>query len=133
MSLVAIGLNHHTAPLAIREKLAFPAEQLPAALAAVIGAEAAREAAIVSTCNRTELYASTPDAEGLVRWLAQHRGLTAEELRPYLYLHTAEAAAHHAFRVASGLDSMVLAKPKLSGRLKTRCVLPRPLARWAPC
>jgi glutamyl-tRNA reductase len=118
MSLVAIGLNHHTAPLAIREKLAFPAEQLPAALAAVIGAEAAREAAIVSTCNRTELYASTPDAEGLVRWLAQHRGLTAEELRPYLYLHTAEAAAHHAFRVASGLDSMVLGETQIVGQIK---------------
>jgi len=118
MSLVAIGLNHHTAPLAIREKLAFPAEQLPAALAAVIGAEAAREAAIVSTCNRTELYASTPDAEGLVRWLAQHRGLTAEELRPYLYLHTAEAAAHHAFRVASGLDSMVLGETQSVGQIK---------------
>lgn len=118
MSLVAIGLNHHTAPLAIREKLAFPAEQLPAALAAVIGAEAAREAAIVSTCNRTELYASTPDADGLVRWLAQHRGLTAEELRPYLYLHTAEAAAHHAFRVASGLDSMVLGETQIVGQIK---------------
>lgn len=118
MSLVAIGLNHHTAPLAIREKLAFPAEQLPAALASVIGAEAAREAAIVSTCNRTELYASTPDAEGLVRWLAQHRGLTAEELRPYLYLHTAEAAAHHAFRVASGLDSMVLGETQIVGQIK---------------
>lgn len=118
MSLVAIGLNHHTAPLAIREKLAFPAEQLPAALASVIGAEAAREAAIVSTCNRTELYASTPDAEGLVQWLAQHRGLTAEELRPYLYLHTAEAAAHHAFRVASGLDSMVLGETQIVGQIK---------------
>ena len=118
MSLVAIGLNHHTAPLAIREKLAFPAEQLPAALAAVIGAEAAREAAIVSTCNRTELYASTPDAEGLVRWLAQHRGLTAEELRPYLYLHTAEAAAHHAFRVASGLESMVPGETQIVGQIK---------------
>lgn len=118
MQLVAIGLNHHTAPLTIRERLAFPAETLPAALGQLVESRAAREATIVSTCNRTELYCATQHPEDALRWLAAYHGLTLDEVRPYLYLLDAPEAARHAFRVASGLDSMVLGETQILGQIK---------------
>ncbi|UDM15924.1 glutamyl-tRNA reductase [Vogesella sp. XCS3] len=118
MQLVAIGLNHHTAPLSIRERLAFPAETLPDALAQLVDSHAAREATIVSTCNRTELYCATQHPEDALRWLAGYHGLTLDEVRPYLYLLDAPETARHAFRVASGLDSMVLGETQILGQIK---------------
>ncbi len=118
MQLVAIGLNHHTAPLSIRERLAFPAETLPDALAQLVDSQAAREATIVSTCNRTELYCATQRPEDALRWLAGYHGLTLDEVRPYLYLLDAPETARHAFRVASGLDSMVLGETQILGQIK---------------
>ena len=96
MQLVAIGLNHHTAPLTIRERLAFPAETLPAALGQLVESRAAREATIVSTCNRTELYCATQHPEEALRWLAAYHGLTLDEVRPYLYLLDAPEAFENA-------------------------------------
>jgi len=118
MQLVALGLNHHTAPLAIREQLAFPAEQLADALRDLTDSRAAHEAAILSTCNRTEIYAGAENIDAVLHWLARNRGLDVDTLRPYLYLLDAEAAARHAFRVASGLDSMVLGETQIVGQIK---------------
>ncbi|MDN0081316.1 glutamyl-tRNA reductase [Crenobacter sp. SG2305] len=118
MHLVAFGLNHHTAPLAIREKLAFPAETLPSALASLVGSHAAREAAIVSTCNRTEVYCAANDPDAALAWLAAFHRMDAAELAPYLYRLDASSAARHAFRVASGLDSMVLGETQILGQIK---------------
>ena len=93
MHLVAIGLNHQTAPLSVREKLAFPAETLPGALESLVNSRAATEAAIVSTCNRTELYCASPDPAAPTRWLSAFHGLAPEEIAPYLYRLEAPEAA----------------------------------------
>lgn len=118
MHLLAFGLNHQTAPLAVREKLAFPAEALPDALARLMESRTAQEAAIVSTCNRTEIYCASPDPSAAIAWLAKYHDLPLETLEPYLYRLDASDAARHAFRVASGLDSMVLGETQILGQLK---------------
>lgn len=117
MQLTAVGLNHQTAPLSIREKLAFAAEGLPEAMSSLARSEAAREAVILSTCNRTELYC-IGEAERIIEWLAQYHGLPAEEIRPYLYTLDSGETVRHAFRVACGLDSMVLGEPQILGQIK---------------
>jgi len=117
MQLTAVGLNHQTAPLSIREKLAFAAESLPEAMSSLARSEAAREAVILSTCNRTELYC-IGEAERIIEWLAQYHGLPAEEIRPYLYTLDSGETVRHAFRVACGLDSMVLGEPQILGQIK---------------
>jgi glutamyl-tRNA reductase len=91
---------------------------LPNALESLVGSQAAREAAIVSTCNRTEIYCNSNNPEQALQWLSQYHGLPVEELRPYLYQLDASSAARHAFRVASGLDSMVLGETQILGQLK---------------
>ncbi|MDO5059191.1 MAG: glutamyl-tRNA reductase [Neisseria sp.] len=117
MQLTAIGLNHQTAPLSIREKLAFAAEALPDAVNRLIDSQAAREAVILSTCNRTELYC-VGDAERVIQWLAAYQGLSADEIRPFLYTLGCSETVRHAFRVACGLDSMVLGEPQILGQIK---------------
>ena len=117
MQLTAIGLNHQTAPLSIREKLAFAAATLPDAVRGLIESRAAAEAVILSTCNRTELYC-VGDAERVIEWLAEYQNLSIDEIPPYLYLLDAPATVRHAFRVACGLDSMVLGEPQILGQLK---------------
>jgi glutamyl-tRNA reductase len=118
MTLFALGLNHHTAPLAVRERVVFHVERLREALAQ-IKRGLASEAAILSTCNRTELYlaAECPPAEA-AGWMAQYHQLEREELQRYLYTLPREQAVRHAFRVASGLDSMVLGEPQILGQMK---------------
>ena len=118
MHLVALGLNHQTAPLAVREKLAFPADILPEALNRLMESRVAEEAAIVSTCNRTEIYCTCADPVAAEAWLAQFHGMTPESIAPYLYRLDAEDAARHAFRVTSGLDSMVLGETQILGQFK---------------
>lgn len=119
MQLFACGVNHHTAPVSIRERVAFPPDILPKALADVTGERRiAREAAILSTCNRTEIYCNTPEPEGVADWLANFHGLPAKDVKPYLYLLPQDKAANHAFRVASGLDSMVLGETQILGQMK---------------
>ena len=117
MQLTAVGLNHQTAPLSIREKLAFAAASLPEAVRNLARSKAAKEAVILSTCNRTELYC-VGETEQIIEWLAQYHNLPAEEIRPYLYTLDNNETIRHAFRVACGLDSMVLGEPQILGQIK---------------
>ena len=127
MALLTLGLNHNTAPVALREKLAFPTkEAIGAALSDLRGhlRSLAPEAAILSTCNRTEIYCKTdaPDEAGqaLTEWIGRHKGVDGEgNLAEHLYLLPNQGAVRHAFRVASGLDSMVLGEPQILGQMKT--------------
>lgn len=116
MKLTVVGLNHETAPLAIREKLAFHAGILPDAVRD-LGLNVASEAVILSTCNRTELYC-VGDAENIIQWLADYQQLSAESIRPYLYILGCSETIRHAFRVACGLDSMVLGETQILGQMK---------------
>ena len=123
MKLTVIGLNHQTAPLAIREQLAFSAAALADAVRD-LSVNAAAEAVILSTCNRTEIYCKTdaPDEAGqaLTEWIGRHKGVDGEgNLAEHLYLLPNQGAVRHAFRVASGLDSMVLGEPQILGQMKT--------------
>ena len=117
MQLTAVGLNHQPAPLSIREKLAFAAASLPDAVQSLASSDAAKEAVILSTCNRTELYC-VGDTEEIIEWLAQYHDLPADEIRPYLYTFDSNETVRHAFRVACGLDSMVLGEPQILGQIK---------------
>ncbi|MDP2430871.1 MAG: glutamyl-tRNA reductase [Pseudomonadota bacterium] len=119
MQLFACGVNHHTAPVSIRERVAFGPDILQRALADVTGERGpAREAAILSTCNRTEIYCNTSQPAEVAEWLANFHGLPPRDVKPYLYQHPGSEAANHAFRVASGLDSMVLGETQILGQMK---------------
>lgn len=118
MQLFAFGINHQTAPLAIREQVAFPSDRLALALQDLAGRREVKEAAILSTCNRTEIYCNTPAPEQAIAWLAAFHGLAPHAIQPYLYAHRQERAVRHAFRVASGLDSMVLGETQILGQMK---------------
>ena len=116
MKLTVIGLNHQTAPLAIREQLAFAAAALPEAVRD-LSVNAAAEAVILSTCNRTELYC-VGDADMIISWLAHYQGVNVADIRPYLYTLGCSETIRHAFRVACGLDSMVLGEAQILGQMK---------------
>ncbi len=118
MSLFALGLNHQTAPVEIRERVAFATHALSGALGELVRARPVQEAAIISTCNRTELYCSAGEPQAAAEWLAQYHHVTTDALTPYLYTLPSEEAVRHAFRVASGLDSMVIGEPQILGQLK---------------
>jgi glutamyl-tRNA reductase len=118
MQLFALGINHHTAPLAVREQVTFDLARLPLALNDLLHAKPVREAAILSTCNRTELYCAAEKAEVAADWLAEYHDLSPGHIRPYLYQYPHRDAVRHMFRVASGLDSMVLGEPQILGQMK---------------
>ena len=118
MHLLTLGVNHHTAPLAIREQVAFGPEKLALALHDLTQSQRATEAAILSTCNRTELYCNAASADEVTQWLADFHRIERRELAPYLYTLPREQAAQHAFRVAAGLDSMVLGETQILGQMK---------------
>ena len=118
MALFTLGINHRTAPLPIREQLAFHAEELRRALADLASSERVIEAAILSTCNRTEIYCQADSPQTVVDWLGHYRPVSGYEITPYLYTHPEREAVCHAFRVASGLDSMVLGEPQILGQMK---------------
>ena len=121
MSVWALGLNHHTAPLDVRGRFAFALEQMGPALHGLRQTMPNHpEAAILSTCNRTEVYCASPEtaADHTLHWLAKAGNLPAHALRDYTYTLQDETAARHAFRVASGLDSMVLGEPQILGQMK---------------
>ena len=125
MHLLTLGLNHTTAPLALREKVAFPGDALRDAVADLRGQlhSMLPEAAILSTCNRTEIYCATPaplDAHhAIAGWMAERNRLGAPaQLLEHLYARPNDQAVRHAFRVASGLDSMVLGEPQILGQMK---------------
>ncbi|WP_115000518.1 glutamyl-tRNA reductase [Xanthomonas campestris] len=114
MTLWVLGLNHQTAPVDLRERAAFAGDALPRALDSLRTLPQVREAALLSTCNRTELYAMADDPQTLVAWLDTH----APGLSGYLYQHHDAEAVRHLFRVATGLDSMVLGEPQILGQVK---------------
>jgi glutamyl-tRNA reductase len=118
MALYTLGLSHTTAPLEVREKVAFAPEGVPDALRDLIGGRKVREAAILSTCNRTEVYFHGDDPGAIARWLEDARGLPSHALAPYMYTLPHDKAVAHAFRVASGLESMVLGEPQILGQMK---------------
>ena len=118
MTLFALGLNHQTAPLAIRERVAIATEALGHAVGELTRARPVKEAAIISTCNRTEIYVSAEQPTFAADWLAEYHQLSHAELGRYLYTLPHEQAVRHAFRVASGLDSMVLGEPQILGQMK---------------
>ncbi|HEY4370369.1 MAG TPA: glutamyl-tRNA reductase [Burkholderiales bacterium] len=121
MHLAAFGLNHQTAPLQLRERVVFGVESLHAALKEFLERRYAREAAILSTCNRTEIYCAADDHGALpeaARWLAEYHRIDPASLAPHLYTLDTERAVRHAFRVAAGLDSMVLGEPQILGQMK---------------
>jgi len=120
MSIVVIGINHKTAPVSIREKVAFTEQRLEKTLQEEL--PLFDEKLILSTCNRTEVYASVSDdtpVDTLKEWYTQQHQLENENLKPYVYQLSDAEAIQHTFRVASGLDSMVLGEPQILGQLKT--------------
>jgi glutamyl-tRNA reductase len=117
MQLYTIGVNHTTAPVSIREHVAFNNETLRDALSDLTAKNAA-EAAILSTCNRTEIYVQSSTPEPVVNWLADYHRLDLTKVQPYTYTLSNQDAVKHAFRVASGLDSMVLGEPQILGQFK---------------
>jgi glutamyl-tRNA reductase len=118
MKLHVLGINHQTAPVALREMVAVAPDALAPALAALRDLPAVREAVLLSTCNRTELYAQTDDdGQSLADWLATHPR-TGHDLHAYLYRHRDAEAVRHLFRVATGLDSLVLGEPQILGQVK---------------
>ena len=117
--LAALGFNHHSAPLAVRERIAFSIDDLGEALVRLTHKRPVREAAILSTCNRTEIYcASGCQPDEMLSWLAEERAMGVDELRRYAYALSDAQAVRHVFRVASGLDSMVLGEPQILGQMK---------------
>ena len=121
MTLFACGVNHLSAPVSMRERVVFGPEELPRALGELCGCEGVEEAAILSTCNRTDLYLGLEaGADGAVKnWFRGYHGLSSKELERHLYTHQADRAVRHVMRVASGLDSMVLGEPQILGQLKS--------------
>ncbi len=122
MSLLTIGVNHTSAPVEIRERVAIPDSALPSALGKLIHVPSVEEAAIVSTCNRTELYCYVDSYDAgksaTVQWLRDYHQIELDQNQSYLYNHADQDTAKHMFRVASGLDSMVLGEPQILGQLK---------------
>ncbi len=120
MSILAFGINHKTAPVDIREKVAFQPTQIIDALRDLTSRSPVKEAAIVSTCNRTELYCGLErqNHQVITDWLSHYHNLSAEAIKPYVYAHPDHLAVRHALRVASGLDSLVLGEPQILGQMK---------------
>ena len=124
MSVWALGLNHNTAPLDLRGRFAFSLDQMAPTLMRLRNAHAGLphppEATILSTCNRTEIYGASdaPALEHTLAWLASSGGVSSDTLRSHTYTLEGDQAARHAFRVASGLDSMVLGEPQILGQMK---------------
>jgi len=120
MYLTVVGINHRTAPVEVRGQVAFPPEQLARALAELTALDGVHEAAIVSTCNRTEIYCTRDDASSdvIADWLSRFHQLDQESLQPHLYNYQEADAVRHILRVAAGLDSMILGEPQILGQMK---------------
>jgi glutamyl-tRNA reductase len=121
MTLLALGINYTTAPVSIRERLAFPSETLTTSLIDLGKVRGVDEAAILSTCNRTELYCtlSAENEQFLIDWMADTKNINPDSLRPYVYTHYDSQLIRHMFRVACGLDSMILGEPQILGQMKS--------------
>ena len=121
MGLLALGINHRTAPIELREKIAFSPDNIGDALVDVVSVTSAKEVAILSTCNRTELYCVADQGAGdeLVSWLCSSRHIALGDVLASTYEHWNDQCFRHAARVASGLDSMVLGEPQILGQMKS--------------
>ena len=117
-TITAYGLNHHTADAAQREKLAFTPEETLTALAACREASGAGEIALLSTCNRSEIYTVGGDPARLAQWLAAAKHTTPDVLKSLTFHYRDRDAIRHIYRVASGLDSLILGEPQILGQLK---------------
>ena len=117
MQLYTVGINHTTAPIAIREKVAFDPDHLSQALRDLMDHKVS-EAAILSTCNRSEIYAKAKAPQVIIDWLCKYHGIKLKAIESHLYIYENQEAVQHAFRVASGLDSMVLGEPQILGQMK---------------
>src|SRR5258708_4642514 len=129
MPLHVLGINHLTAPLEVREKLAFAPERQADALIAIAAQPGVAEAVLVSTCNRTEVYCRCEDAGTVRAWLEAEAAKSGLALEGHLYVHSEEAAVRHAFPGACGLDSMALREPQILGQGEPSG---RPAARTRP-
>lgn len=122
MTLLALGINHKTAPVSLRERVTFSPDTLDQALESLLAQPMVQGGVVLSTCNRTELYLSVEEQENLqealVRWLCDYHGLDETEVRNSLYWHQDNDAVSHLMRVASGLDSMILGEPQILGQVK---------------
>ncbi len=122
MPLAVLGVSHHTAALEVRERLAFRRSEIPATLAGLVDGGVASEAVLLSTCNRTELYLVLPEErqgiETIKLLLAARAGELPGALARYLYVHRDRYAAEHLFRVAAGLEAMVLGEPQIQGQVR---------------
>lgn len=115
---VACGLNHKTAPINVREKVALPPAMQDSLLNSLLDLPEINEAAILSTCNRTEIYCDTEEPKAVTDWLAQKHQLSQEALSPFMYVHKGHQGIKHTLRVASGLDSMMIGEPQILGQMK---------------
>lgn len=118
MSIIVCGINHKTAPIELREKVVFSAEKLALYLQDLVANENIREAVLLSTCNRSELYCETDDLEKAIDWFCRHHQLSRLELQSVMYSYRDEEAVRHIMQVACGLDSMVLGESQILGQMK---------------
>lgn len=134
MAFLALGINHKTASVDVRERVAFTPEQLVEALQQLCRITPSREAAILSTCNRSELYLEQDrlSADEVLRWLADYHQLSLDELRACAYVHQDSEAVRHMMRVASGLDSMILGEPQILGQMKSAYAVAREAGTVGP-
>lgn len=134
MAFLALGINHKTASVDIRERVAFTPEQMVEALQQLCDKTPSSEAAILSTCNRSELYLQQDSlqADQVLQWLADYHGLSLDELRQCAYVHADEQAVRHMMRVASGLDSLVLGEPQILGQMKSAYAVAREAGTIGP-
>ena len=122
MNLFLLGVSHRTAPVDLRERLDFSSRDVGAAVEALTARSSAAESAVLSTCNRSELYVATDEPgrvrDELVTFLSEYHQVPADVFRPHLFSYDGGAAAHHLFRVAAGLDSLVIGEPQILGQVK---------------
>ena len=120
MPLLVLGLNHQTAPVSLRERISVPEAEQERALKALSQLPGVQHAVLLSTCNRTEIYCQSDDGAEpqLAQWLAGHQGIAPEAMTGYLYEHRDDQAARHLFRVAAGLDSLIIGEPQILGQVK---------------
>ena len=126
MRLFAVGLSHRSAPIELRERVDFARDGLERGLDALMASGLTREGVVLATCNRSEIYATLErdgDVEALARFFSDYHGVSHAEIAGHLYVHRGPDAARHIFRVAAGLDSLVVGEPQVFGQVKTAYTL----------
>ena len=122
MSILVIGMNHRSGPVSVLERVALPSEEIPKAVGRLVSRDNVREAVLISTCNRTEVYAVTERFHGAYAdirdFLCEVGDITPDELHPHLYSHHDDAAVRHLFEVAAGLDSAVVGESEILGQVR---------------